>query len=329
MISLAWRFVLYNLLPAIAIGSLGWLVVLATTSWMKIQYVPLRLPLLYVPLLKASLMLIGMSLLSWVPGAISKFLNILPIPPYQVLPVLLLWVTIAWLVQDVAARRIRHRLLGHAASADLAMPRLARALNRVQVAYHRRNCACINFGWACCDGDSSIAGLQLFVSADIRSPLITLTGGNPSVVFPLELAQRLTDAEIELALAHELAHLALRSPAWCSSSILARFIAVNPTAWLMVDYIRREEEMACDDIAIAALGQPDTYAEMLVKSYRFAARKPATARLGAAHRLFDHQPALSARVRRLQQKDRPNDHLDRQRLAACLLWVFVLTILFV
>ena len=61
------------------------------------------------------------------------------------------------------------------------------------------------------------------------------------------------DAELEGALAHEMAHFRLRRPAYCSSELFRTLAVLNPLSVLLADYFQREEEKACDDIAVAAV----------------------------------------------------------------------------
>ena len=61
----------------------------------------------------------------------------------------------------------------------------------------------------------------------LRSPAV-VTGHDPTIVFPVALVKQLSDADLEAALAHEVAHVYLRQPVNCFSSETVRaFSAVN------------------------------------------------------------------------------------------------------
>jgi beta-lactamase regulating signal transducer with metallopeptidase domain len=169
---------------------------------------------------------------------------------------------------------------------------------------------------------------EIMVSEEVASPVVLIGDRDPVILFPGDLVSTLTDAELEAAVAHELAHLTLRRPACFSSATLERWTGINPMARLVRDRLRQEEEKACDDMAVAALGQPTVYAEMLLKSYRFALdrRTGWVRRLGVVARLLGGRPALTERIERLL---RPTNGLERpwvQRAAAAGVWCLVLVL---
>ncbi|MFQ5796068.1 MAG: hypothetical protein ACE5JP_13610 [Candidatus Bipolaricaulia bacterium] len=86
------QFMLYNLLPSLVAGALAWLMVYAAIVSLKIQRASLRLPLLYVPLVKSTLILLGIGfVLPWPHGVFAAW-NEHAVPPLVVLPYVLLWI---------------------------------------------------------------------------------------------------------------------------------------------------------------------------------------------------------------------------------------------
>ena len=155
----------------------------------------------------------------------------------------------------------------------------------------------------------------------IGSP-VAVTTGEPTIVFPSQLISQLDDDEIEGGLAHEVAHFRLRRPAYCSSENVRAFSVLNPMTSLMAAHLRREEEKACDDIAVAAVGRPAVYARMLLKSYRFARRRtaPAMLRLQELPHLVGWKPLVSERIERLVARPSPQRLLGWQYAATVAVW---------
>jgi len=110
------------------------------------------------------------------------------------------------------------------------------------------------------------------------------------------------DRDLDGAVAHEVAHLQIRRPFGCVSSEWVRSLAVlNPLAGLMSRQLELEEERACDDVAVAVVGDAQAYANVLLDGYRFA-RSEARATLPSLHyatRLIGMRPAISERIERV------------------------------
>ena len=164
----------------------------------------------------------------------------------------------------------------------------------------------------------------------LHSPLV-VTAGQPVIVFPERLVHDLTDKELQGAIAHEVAHMCLRRHTICSTENVKAMAAVNPMAALMAAQLHREEEKACDDMATVALGDPETYAEMLLKSYRFVTHDgfPVFEQLHYVPQLLGIKPILSKPIERLLDRRKAEPSLRLQYLAAsCLsiaLWLVFFT----
>ena len=99
-------------------------------------------------------------------------------------------------------------------------------------------------------------------------PLVWPVGFTPKIVFPAELVSKSTADQLELVLAHELAHVK-RGDHWVHwfTLIVLAVYWWHPIAWLAVRRLRVAEEQCCDAMVIAASpGCALAYAETLVKT---------------------------------------------------------------
>ncbi|MBN2477271.1 MAG: M48 family metalloprotease, partial [Pirellulales bacterium] len=124
----------------------------------------------------------------------------------------------------------------------------------------------------------------------------------PMVLLPLSAVSGLTTEQIEVLLAHELAHIRRYDHV---VNILQRLIEAalffHPAVWFISRRIRIEREHCCDDLVLAVGGQRFAYAESLVRMAelsRGSQRSPygtAAAALGAV----DRPSQLRLRILRL------------------------------
>lgn len=322
------QFALHNLLPAMVAGAVSWLAIYAGIEVLGIRHGKLRLCLLTAPLIKSTLVLLGMhQVLPW-PDEIFGAWHAQALPSSTVLPPFLVATGLALAGRGYYAARARRVALGRAVAPLGGEGRLAAALDTVMTGY-KRNQARIS---ARCGCEFAPQRPELRIAdASVHSPLI-VTDGRPTIVFPKPLVARLSEHELQGALAHEVAHLQVRAPLGCFSSEWIRaLVAVNPMAGLMASQLEREEEKACDDIAVAAIGDPDAYAGMLLKSYRFAneTSRPLAGALQYLPQLLGVKPALSERIERLIDGPAPQTGMGMQYAAFALLWSAVVSVFFV
>ena len=317
------QFILYNLLPSLAAGVLTWLVVYAAITWLRIEHAPHRLPLLYAPVVKSVLILLGVgSVLPW-PRAIFMAWHVKMLSFDRVLPYLLLWAGLVLLARFIFVQRAQRLALQNTEPAEQVAPRLAHSMSGVLAAY--RNCPhpMQRTKGMICYINHDLRQPQLLVSnRKLTSPLVLTSADRPVIVFPAELVTQLDDDELEGALGHELAHFMLRNPAWCAPINVRHLTSVSPIAGLLATQLQHEEEKACDDMAINALGKPEAYAAMLLKSYRFAAERSNHLgdRLRVLPQLLGGKSRLTERVERLLQAGMPLSNQRWQALVTCLLW---------
>jgi beta-lactamase regulating signal transducer with metallopeptidase domain len=104
----------------------------------------------------------------------------------------------------------------------------------------------------------------------------------PVIWLPLSLLARVPVAQVEALLAHELAHIARKDWLWNGVQCVAEsLLFFHPAIWWLGRRIRQEREHACDDLAVAACGDPIALAEALAALER--ARHAAPQLLLAAH----------------------------------------------
>ncbi|WP_404308654.1 M56 family metallopeptidase [Neorhodopirellula lusitana] len=113
----------------------------------------------------------------------------------------------------------------------------------------------------------------------------------PLVLLPASTVTGLTTAELELILAHELAHVRRHDYFFnlCQTMIEALFF-YHPGMWWVSSQIRQERENCCDDVAVAMSGDRATYIRALAQLEKHRVAPPVLAATNGS---------LVARVRRL------------------------------
>lgn len=122
---------------------------------------------------------------------------------------------------------------------------------------------------------------------------------SPSVVLSSYLLDRLDHEQLEAVLAHEIAHI-------CRRDILVRWIvrafavtfAWLPTSWAIPRLLDREQEKACDDLAVTWTGKPLALAEALIVLWQVRAPGVAGGVAVAAGPLEERVGRLLCEVRR-------------------------------
>ncbi len=325
--SVVWRFLQFNLFASVLAGLIVWILVLISLRVLRVGYGRLRLSLLYAPVIKSLLVLVGLSAVAPWPRILSEF-HAQALDPPQTLPWLLIWLGGFLILRRVYVQHAQRQILSTAQQASQDGPRLAASLARAQKSL--RVCPVEVAGDVACCVRRNIPQPRPLVHEKIPSPLVIDRGDRAAIVFPKDLVSHLTDDELDHAVAHELAHLMLRNPAWCSPEAVRHIAGVVPIAHLLTSTLKAEEEKACDDMAVAALGEPEVFAGMLLKSYRFAAqeRGPWRTALSALPQLLGARPGVTGRVERQLHDRGPTKNLRLQALATCLLWAGLFVLVF-
>ncbi len=102
--------------------------------------------------------------------------------------------------------------------------------------------------------------VKLVVSVEVAVP--TLLGWLwPLVILPAAVLAELPPRQLEMILAHELAHLRRCDYLWnLVQTAIETLLFYHPAVWWVARQIRAEREMCCDQQAVAALGDRLGYA---------------------------------------------------------------------
>ncbi|MEA2491214.1 MAG: hypothetical protein QOH21_3006, partial [Acidobacteriota bacterium] len=100
----------------------------------------------------------------------------------------------------------------------------------------------------------------------------------PVVLLPASTLTGLTPEQIEMVLAHELAHIQ-RHDFFVNllQAVVETLMFYHPAVWWMSSRVRIEREHCCDDLAVAVCGNPIQYARALTRLEELRASAPAMA----------------------------------------------------
>jgi bla regulator protein BlaR1 len=97
----------------------------------------------------------------------------------------------------------------------------------------------------------------------------------PVLVWPAGFSERLSQAEMEAIVAHELWHLRRRDNLFAALHMLIETIFwFHPLVWWLQTRLVNERELACDEAVIAVGHAPQTYAESILKACEFCIESP-------------------------------------------------------
>ena len=113
----------------------------------------------------------------------------------------------------------------------------------------------------------------------------------PMVLLPASSVTGLTTSELELILAHELAHIRRHDYALnLIQTVIEALLFYHPAMWWVSSHVRHERENCCDDVAVAISGDRATYVRALAQLEEHRVAPPALSASGSS---------LLMRVRRL------------------------------
>ena len=132
----------------------------------------------------------------------------------------------------------------------------------------------------------------LRVSSAIAGP-VTVGALRALVLLPVSAVTLLGPEELEVVLAHELAHVRRADFFWNLVQILAETLYFfHPAVWWISARIRHERELCCDDMALGVCPDPVVYASAL-----FHLEQQRSRQWQLAMALDGNQPARSLRMR--------------------------------
>ena len=131
----------------------------------------------------------------------------------------------------------------------------------------------------------------------VQSTLVevpTVVGSlRPFVLLPASAVSGLSVAEIEMILAHELAHIRRHDYLVnLAQTVLEALLFFHPAMWWVSRQVRKERENCCDDIAVAVSGNRERYVQALTRLEEQRAASSVAALAATGGSLLD-------RVRRL------------------------------
>lgn len=140
------------------------------------------------------------------------------------------------------------------------------------------------------------SSVRVRLSRDVREPF-AMRLIQPLIVLPTSWLLSAPPLMVEAVLAHELAHIR-RHDLWVNllQRVVETLLFFHPAVWWLSRQIRRERELCCDRLAVAATGRAVEYAQALeaVARFRLAWSSPAMAAGMGGDRM-----ALLDRVRRV------------------------------
>jgi hypothetical protein len=123
--------------------------------------------------------------------------------------------------------------------------------------------------------NTAIAGeVKLVVSNAALEPGIVGVF-HPILLLPSGIADRLTDAELQAIIIHELCHVRRRDNLSAALHMLVEAIFwLHPLVWWIGSHLVDERERACDEQVLLLGGDPQTYAESILKVCEFYLESP-------------------------------------------------------
>ena len=146
---------------------------------------------------------------------------------------------------------------------------------------------------------------------DIASPRVRLYPSNqpaaltcgicrPTILLSTWIVQHLDHYEIEAVLIHEMEHVVRRDYliVWLST-ILRDAFCYLPTSQIAYRQLKREKELACDDLTISVTKRPLALASALTRFWLYAVEAPRGLQLEEAQTLVAAQESINDRIERL------------------------------
>jgi beta-lactamase regulating signal transducer with metallopeptidase domain len=132
----------------------------------------------------------------------------------------------------------------------------------------------------------------LRVSSAIAGP-VTMGTLRAIVLLPVSAVTQLSTEELEVVLAHELAHVRRADFLWnLVQTLIETLFFFHPAVWWLSGRVRHERELCCDDLALKICPNPVVYASAL-----FHLEEQRSRQMSLAMALDGHQPVQTLRWR--------------------------------
>ncbi|MDE1177243.1 MAG: M56 family metallopeptidase [Edaphobacter sp.] len=149
--------------------------------------------------------------------------------------------------------------------------------------------------------------VDLFVCSRICGP-VAMGVLRSIVLLPVSALTQLSPEQLEVVLAHELAHIRRADYLWnMFQSMIETLLFFHPAVWWMGARTRQLRELSCDDSALACCGDPVVYATALL---RLEEQRHAQLRLAMAFR-GDSGAGLKLRIVRMLEGTAGKQNIQR------------------
>ena len=136
---------------------------------------------------------------------------------------------------------------------------------------------------ASCQSRLGLSGSLLILETDNRKSPSVYRLIRPKLLMPAGIGTRLTDAELEYVILHELAHLKRKDTAVnCLISIMRIIHWFNPVLWVAFSRWRQDSEIACDAYVLSRIGadRAGDYGRVIIKLLESCSLKNAYGAVG-------------------------------------------------
>lgn len=161
--------------------------------------------------------------------------------------------------------------------------------------------------------------VRLLISSILDVPVV-IGWLRPLVLMPAAAVTGMAPEHIEALLAHEIAHIRRHD---YLVNVLQRIVEAvlfyHPAVWWVSGQIRRERELCCDDLAVAASGDALVYAHALAD---LELSRPAHAHMAVSA----NGGSLLTRIRRLVEQSQPPSRTALEPVAASAVALIVLSV---
>lgn len=151
--------------------------------------------------------------------------------------------------------------------------------------------------------------IELFGCERISGPL-AMGVFRSVVLLPISALTHLTPDQLEVVLAHELAHIRRGDYLWnMIQTVVETLFFFHPAVWWLGGHLRQQRELCCDDVALACCADPIVYATALLRL-----EEQRNSRLQLAMALDGHSTGSSLKARIVRILDgAPGDAPERRR----------------
>jgi len=118
------------------------------------------------------------------------------------------------------------------------------------------------------------------------------------LLLPSGIADRLTDRQVDLILAHEVSHVRRYDNLTATLHMLVQAVFwFHPLVWWLGARLVDERERACDEDVLRSGGEPQVYAESILKTCQFFVQSPSICVAGVTG------ADLKKRIERIMRND--------------------------